>query len=148
MYHVSHCIPPHLRLVSHFGCSPGPSTCFVRSRDICRMRMPRTRTTVGSTAPTVLPASLEMIHRSWGKTCFSCWMLHVPDMISQKHPKTYTQNLPNVNPMRKKKLKKNKNPLDVFLVGRVLLRKRKQQPLSPADQRWDHKLFTAKSNSS
>ena len=78
------CIPPH------FGCFPGPSTCFVRSRDICRMRMPRTRTT-GSTAPTVLPATcknnrsngcfFEDDSRSLGKACFSCWMLHVPDMI-------------------------------------------------------------------
>lgn len=45
---------------------------------------------------------------------------------SQKHPKTYTQNLPNVNPMWKKFLKKRvKDSLDVFLVGRVLLRKKK-----------------------
>lgn len=68
---------------------------------------------------------------------------------SQKNPKTYTQNLPNVNPMRKKFLKKRvKIHWMCFLLAEFCCGKRRQQPLSPADQRWDHKLFTARSNSS
>ena len=35
-----------------------------------------------------------------------------------------------------------------FLLAEFCCGKRRQQPLSPADQRWDHKLFTARSNSS
>lgn len=93
-------------------------------------------------------ASLGMIPDHGEKLVFlaGCFMFQI---WFTKDPKTYTQNLPNVNPMRKKvSEKKSQDSLDVFLVGRVLLRKRRQQPLSPADQRWDHKLFTAKSNSS